>query len=161
MDGDVQLTRGNFPQIYRNHDWRHICPFQFTDNNHGVDLFCRKFGLNLGGTTKRIPEEDQKFYIPIKHYDSVLVGTCKPTDKWPDCSINCNIENLGGGCSTREYFSGNQTKKYYVCRREQSWHYFLYCNGAKDLPLSSCYGKHGIQLELMNMLNEYNTYPFV
>ena len=144
MDGDVQLTRDNFPQIYRNQDWRHLCPFQFTDNKHGVDLFCRKFGLNLGGTTRRIPEEDQIFYMPIKYYDSVLVGTCKPTDTWPDCSVDCNIENLGGGCSTREYFSGNQTKTYYVCREEQHWLYTLHCNGTKDLPLSSCYGKRTI-----------------
>ena len=119
-----------------------------------MDLFCRKFGLNLGGTTKRVTKEEQTFYQPIKYYESFIVGTCKPDHTWPHCSIDCNIENLGEGCSIREYKSGNQTKKYYVCRREQSWLYFLYCNGAKDLPLSSCYGKHGIQLELMNMLHE-------
>ena len=145
VDGDVRLTRGNFPQIYWNENWLHICPFQFTYNNHGVDLFCRKFGLNLGGTTRRIIEEEQKFYQPIKYYDSFLVGTCKPDQTWPDCTVDCNIENLGKGCDTKEYNSGNQTKKYYVCRKEQHWLYFLYCNGAKDLPLSSCYGKHIIQ----------------
>ena len=125
-----------------NKDWRNICPFQFTNNNHGVDLFCRKFGLNLGGTTRRATKEGSKFYKQIKYYESVIVGTCKPTDTWPECSKDCNIENLGEGCSIREYLTGNQTKKSYVCRKEQSWLYFLYCNGAKDLPLSSCYGKH-------------------
>ena len=141
-DGDVRLTRDNFPQIYWNYEWWNICQFQFADNTYGIDQFCKKVGLYEGGTTKNASKEDEKLYKPMKHYESFLVGSCKDTDTWPDCEVDCNVEGPGGGCSYREYHSGNETKEYYVCRKEQSWLYFLYCNGPHDLPLSSCYGKY-------------------
>ena len=98
-------------------------------------------GLNQGGTTKKLTKEEEKLYIPKIYYKSFHVGSCKQNDAWPDCDVDCNIQKPGKGCSYNEYYSGNQTKKYYVCRKEQYWMYFLYCNGSYDLPLYSCYGK--------------------
>ena len=69
-DGDVRLTRDNFPQIYWNYEWLNICPFQFADNKYGIDQFCKKVGLYEGGTTKNASKEDEKLYIPMKHYES-------------------------------------------------------------------------------------------
>ena len=138
----MKLTRGNLAQIYWNRKWMNICPFQFTGNKYGIEKFCAKFGLYLGGTTRRATELEEKYHTPIKYYESFLVGTCKPDDKWPYCTVDCNIEGLGGGCSTVEFPLENEAKKYYVCRKEQSWLYFLHCNGSKDLPLSSCCGKY-------------------
>ena len=142
VDGDVKLTRGNLPQIHWDRKWMNICPFQFMDNKYGIDKFCAKFGLYLGGTTRKATDLEEKYHKKVKYYETFLVGTCKLDDEWPYCTVNCNIENLGGGCSTVDYPQGNKSKKYYVCREEQSWLYFLNCNGSKELPLSSCYGKN-------------------
>ena len=127
-----------------------ICPFQFMDNKYAIELFCAKFGLYLGGTTRRASELEEKYHKKINYYESFLVGTCKSDDKWPYCSKDCNIENLGKGCDFVDYPRGNKTKKYYVCRKEQSWLYFLDCNGSKDLPLSSCYGTYDFNLYTWN-----------
>ena len=142
VDGDVKLTRGNLPQIYWDRKWMNICPFQFMDNEYGIDKFCAKFGLYLGGTTRKATDLEEKYHKKIKYYETFLVGTCKSDDEWPYCTVDCNIEGLGGGCDFVEYPRGNKLKKYYVCREEQSWLYFLSRNGSKDLPLSSCYGKN-------------------
>ena len=142
VDGDVKLTRGNLPQIHWDRKWMNICPFQFMDNKYGIEKFCAKFGLYLGGTARRATKSEEKYHKPIKSYESFLVGACKPDDKWPYCTADCNIEGLGGGCSYVDYVVGNKKTKYYVCREEQSWLFFLYCNGSKDLPLSSCLGKY-------------------
>ena len=85
---------------------------------------------------------EEKYQEKIKYYESFLLGTCKPDDKWPYCTIDCNIEGLGKGCYVVDYPPGNKSKKYYVCQKKQSWFYFLYCNWSKDHPLSSCYGKN-------------------
>ena len=138
------LTRENFPKMYWNHDWRHICPYQFTENEHGVNLFCSKFNL-IGGSTRKANKEEQNLYMHIEHFDAFLVGACKPNDTLRNCDVDCNIDQLGEGCDVREYQSGNQTKVHHVCRIEQNWLYFLYCNGSKDLPLYSCYGKYNIE----------------
>ena len=120
------------------------------DNKYAIELFCAKFGLYLGGTTRRASELEEKYHKKIKYYESFLVGTCKSDDKWPYCSTDCNIENLGKGCDFVDYPRGNKTKKYYVCRKEQSWLYFLDCNGSKDLPLSSCYGTYDFNFYTWN-----------
>ena len=112
------------------------------DNKYGIEKFCAKFGLYLGGTARRATKSEEKYHKPIKSYESFLVGACKPDDKWPYCTADCNIEGLGGGCSYVDYVVGNKKTKYYVCREEQSWLFFVHCNGSKDLPLSSCCGKY-------------------
>ena len=138
------LTRENFPKIYWNHEWRHICPYQFTENEHGVNSLCSKFNL-VGGSTRKANNEEQNMYMHFEHYDAFLLGACKPNDILTNCDVDCNIDQLGNGCDVREYQSGNQTKVHHVCRNEQNWLYFLYCNGSKDLPLYSCYGKYNIE----------------
>ena len=139
----MKLTRNHFPQIYWNRKWKYICPFQFTENNHGAELFCNKLGLH-SGFTRRVTKEEEGKYLPRQYdpYDTFLLGSCKESDTWLNCTTSCNIENLGRGCS---YKIHQITKKhYYVCRKQQTWLYFLYCFGNDELPISSissCYGK--------------------
>ena len=99
-------------------------------------------------------EEEIQFheqYIPRKHYENFLLGSCEMNTTWPDCEVSCSIDHLGEGC----FFKYHQlTKnKYYVCRKEQNWLFFLYCNGTTDLPISSCHGKRKIyQLIIVNFI---------
>ena len=93
-----------------------------------IEIFCAKFGLYLGGTTRRASELQEKYNKKIKYYESFLLGTCKSDDKWPYCTIDCNIESLGKGCYVVDYPPGNKSKKNYVCQKKQSCFYFLYCN---------------------------------
>ena len=139
VDGDVKLTRDNFPQIYWNRQWKYICPFQFTDNEYGAELFCNKLGLHSGKIKRASPEETKK-YITRKYYETFLLGSCGINDIWPKCKVSCSIDHLGRGC----FFKIHEVTKtkYYVCRKEQSWLYFLYCNGTTELPSSSCHGNN-------------------
>ena len=69
-DGDVKLTRGNVPQIYYDRKWMNICPFQFIDGKYGIEKFCAKFGLHLGGTQRRATDLEEKYHKKVKYYES-------------------------------------------------------------------------------------------
>jgi len=136
-NGDVRIVEDNFPQIFWNERWNYICDVKFTENTHGVNLFCKEFGFNSGEIIRK--NETDKLTLRPKSYDehSFLVGSCTLNDTWPHCTGGCNFMELDSGC----YNDSNRRGKYVSCGIHESRRFRVRCEGNYTSPISTCYGK--------------------
>ena len=115
------IDERNEPMIFQEKKFHPICAASFADNQHGINLFCKKLGYDSGSIVSR-GEQLQA--------NATMIGRCESHDtSLEDCSGSMKI---GGGCE-----SGDS----YCCMKNQKRGMRVRCfGGGVEKKSHSCKG---------------------